>query len=207
MEVVVTPDVGAGAALVVDAIATLVARQPDAVLGLATGSSPEPLYLELARRSRNGTLDLSQVRAFLLDEYVGLPTGHPSSYRTVIEQQVVGPLKMASDQVLGPDGHADDILAACAAYEQAICGAGGVDLQVLDGMWWLAAKAAASPPSVTASLPAAGAAGLAERAGLAAATPAKPVPSTSSNPAPSAATVFPPRASFPVRLPHIATLP
>ena len=57
---------------------------PDAartVLGLATGSSPLPAYRELIRRHRAEGLSFAGVEAFLLDEYVGLPAGHPQAYR------------------------------------------------------------------------------------------------------------------------------
>ena len=89
MEVVIAHSPAAGAALVADAIGELVRRRADAVLGLATGSSPEPVYDELARRHEAGTVDLSAVSTFSLDEYLGLEPGHPAAYRQVIERQVV----------------------------------------------------------------------------------------------------------------------
>ena len=75
-------------------ISHLVRNHPDAVLGLATGSSPLAIYAELTRQVEEKGLDCSQVRAFALDEYVGLPDGHPESYRAVLERDVVGPLRM-----------------------------------------------------------------------------------------------------------------
>lgn len=131
MEVVVVEDAAAGARLVADAVAALLLRRPDAVLGLATGSSPEPIYRELAFRHRRGLLDTSRLRGFLLDEYVGLEPGHPASYRAVIARQVDGPLGLGPEQVAGPDGAASDPVAACAEYERALADAGGVDLQLL----------------------------------------------------------------------------
>jgi glucosamine-6-phosphate deaminase len=129
MEVVIDrPEVLA--ALAADAVEQLVRRRPDAVLGLATGSSPEQVYDELARRHAAG-LSFAQARAFLLDEYVGLPADHPERYRTVIERQVVDRTDLRSEAVQAPDGGAADIAAACEAYERAISDAGGVDLQIL----------------------------------------------------------------------------
>ncbi len=118
------------AALAADAVESLVRRRPDAVLGLATGSSPLAVYDELARRHAAG-LSFARVRGFLLDEYVGLPAGHPEGYRAVIEREVVQRLDVPGDAVQGPDGAADDLPAACVAYESAIAAAGGVDLQIL----------------------------------------------------------------------------
>jgi glucosamine-6-phosphate deaminase len=131
MEVIIVPDAASGASIVVDALAELVGTTPEAVLGLATGSSPEPVYEELARRHRTGQLDLAGIRAFLLDEYVGLPPDHPASYGSVIRAQVVDRLGLDPDRVAGPDGNAPDLAEACRRYEGAITAAGGVDLQLL----------------------------------------------------------------------------
>jgi len=130
MEVIITEEERIGE-LVADDIAALVARVPDAVLGLATGSSPLRIYDSVARRVDAGTLSLARARAFTLDEYVGLPAGHPAAYRTVIDADFVSRVDLPADAVQGPDGTATDLVAACAAYEAAIRDAGGVDLQIL----------------------------------------------------------------------------
>ncbi|MHB1614678.1 MAG: glucosamine-6-phosphate deaminase [Actinomycetes bacterium] len=131
MDVIIVADRRSGAAIIADAIAALINRQPAAALGLATGSSPEPIYEEMTRRHEAGVLDLAGVRAFLLDEYVGLPPSHPASYRSVIRRQVVDRLGLDPGQVTGPDGNAADVLEACRDYEAAIQAAGGIDLQLL----------------------------------------------------------------------------
>jgi glucosamine-6-phosphate deaminase len=131
MEVVVVETPAAGAALVADAITALVAGNPEAVLGVATGSTPEPLYAELARRRAAGEISLDRVSAFMLDEYLGLPAGHPAGYRQVIERQVVAPLGLDLRRVHGPEPDPADPPRACAEYEAAIAAAGGVDLQLL----------------------------------------------------------------------------
>ena len=112
-------------------IGHLVRTRPDAVLGLATGSSPLAIYAELARQVQDNGLDCSAVRAFALDEYVGLPTGHPESYRAVLERDVVAPLRMDPANVHVPDGAAEDPAAACADYEARIAAIGPVDLPIL----------------------------------------------------------------------------
>jgi glucosamine-6-phosphate deaminase len=131
MEVVVVDRAPDGDALVADAIARLISRKPTAVLGVATGSSPLGVYRELAARHRAGELSVRRVRAFLLDEYVGLPADHPQSYRAFIERELVRHLDFAPGAVTGPDAGDDDPPAACARYEAAIAAAGGIDLQLL----------------------------------------------------------------------------
>ncbi|WP_457974401.1 glucosamine-6-phosphate deaminase [Arthrobacter sp. D1-17] len=131
MEVVILPGGRQIASVAADAIQALLRRKPDAVLGLATGSSPLPIYDELVQRYERGLLDFSRVQGFLLDEYVGLEPGHPESYREVIRRDFGGRVNIAPDNVHGPDGSASDIPAACRVYEDAIRDSGGVDLQLL----------------------------------------------------------------------------
>lgn len=127
MEVVITP---AAAALAADAIEALVRANPSAVIGLATGSSPLATYQELIRRHRAGAgPSYDEVRWFLLDEYVGLPAGHPETYRETIFRELTDALGVSRDRVNSPD--ASDPEHAGARYEEAILAAGGVDLQVL----------------------------------------------------------------------------
>ncbi|MCX6497349.1 MAG: glucosamine-6-phosphate deaminase [Arthrobacter sp.] len=108
-------------------VAGLVRGNPTAVLGLATGSSPVPLYEALALTD----VDLSAVAAFALDEYIGLPAGHPQSYATVVRSQIVELLGLSPGRVHVPDGEPADEVRAGSAYESEIRAAGGVDLQIL----------------------------------------------------------------------------
>ncbi|MGC5168547.1 glucosamine-6-phosphate deaminase [Luteimicrobium sp. DT211] len=130
MEVVIAP-ADELARLAADAVERLVRTKPDAVLGLATGSSPLKVYDELARRHAEDGLSFAGARAFMLDEYVGLPAEHPERYRNVIEKEIASRVDFAPGAVQGPDGLAEDLPTACAAYERAIVDAGGVDLQIL----------------------------------------------------------------------------
>ncbi len=132
MEVVLTASPQEAAGLLADAIESLVRRRPDAVLGLATGSSPLLTYQELVHRHRRGSgPSYARVRAFLLDEYVGLPRSHPQSYRATIERELTGHLDVEPGNVASPDGVAEDLVEAGRQYEAAIAAAGGVDIQVL----------------------------------------------------------------------------
>jgi len=131
MEVVIVPDAAAGGELIAASIAALLAGKPDALLGVATGSTPLPIYRALAARVADGSADVSRLRVCQLDEYVGLPAGHPESYRSVIGREVLEPLGLGHERFLGPDGTRADVPAACAEYEAALAAAGGVDLQIL----------------------------------------------------------------------------
>src|SRR3954471_15302167 len=131
MEVIILADAKEIGGVAADAITALLSRKPDAVLGLATGSSPLAIYDELAARCDAGLISLRHARAFTLDEYVGLPADHPERYRNVIDTVFVSRVDFGPDAVQSPDGLAADIPAACVRYENAIRAAGGVDLQIL----------------------------------------------------------------------------
>jgi glucosamine-6-phosphate deaminase len=131
VQVVIAPTAQEVGRIAAAKIAKVVRERPDAVLGVATGSSPLAIYRELAGMTAGGSLDFSAVRAFALDEYVGLPVDHPESYHSVIRREVVEPLGMKPSLVHVPDGMAADILRACEDYERAIREAGGVDIQIL----------------------------------------------------------------------------
>lgn len=130
-EIVIVRDEAEAGDRVAGAILSLIAGRPDAVLGLATGSTPLPVYRSLARQLSERPLDVSQVRGFALDEYVGLPHGHPESYRSVIMREVVEPLGLTPGRIHVPNGDLATIPTASEQYEEAIVAAGGVDLQIL----------------------------------------------------------------------------
>jgi glucosamine-6-phosphate deaminase len=132
MEVVITASAEESGALAADAIEALVRSRPEAVLGTATGSSPLPIYTELIRRHRDGTgPSYDGVLTFNLDEYVGLPPGHPQTYLATIHRELTDDLGLARDRVYGPDPTEEGIPSAGPRYEERIRQAGGVDLQLL----------------------------------------------------------------------------
>ena len=111
-------------------------REPgrDAVLGLATGSSPIGLYRELGRAVTRGEADFSRAHGVALDEYVGLPPGHPEGYREVLLREVCDVIGLPPARLAVPDGSGRDLAtltAAALAYEERILALGGVDVQVL----------------------------------------------------------------------------
>lgn len=131
MEFIVLDHAEAIAQKAADAIEELLASKPNAVLGTATGSSPLPLYDELAARCAAGRISFAGVTGFMLDEYVGLPEGHPERYATFMERNLRSRVDMRPGALHGPDALAEDLEAACAAYEEQMRAAGYCDLQIL----------------------------------------------------------------------------
>ena len=130
MEIVIVDSAEAAGTVVADVFEHAV-HSGARTLGLATGSSPLSVYRELARRHREEGLSFAGVQAFLLDEYVGLPEGHPESYAQVIRTELVNHLDLDAARVFSPDGTAPDPFAAAAAYDRAIASNGPVDVQLL----------------------------------------------------------------------------
>lgn len=128
-EVVIVADPRSAGRLVAREIAGLIRANPEAVLGLATGSTPLPVYEALPGLLVD--LDVSRVRGFALDEYVGLDPAHPESYLSVIRREVIEPLGLDPARIHVPSGVLDGIEHAGEDYEAAILEAGGVDLQIL----------------------------------------------------------------------------
>lgn len=102
-----------------------------AVLGLATGSTPITFYKELIDLHKSGKLSFKQVITFNLDEYLGLPREHAESYWTFMHRQLFDHIDLPAENIHLPQGIVDDVPAHCAAYEQAIIDAGGLDFQLL----------------------------------------------------------------------------
>lgn len=113
------------------AIAAAVEADPKMVLGLATGGTPLGVYDDLVRRHEEDGLSFANVTGFALDEYVGLPKGHPESYREVLLREFARRVDLPEDAVNTPDGWAEDLSAACADYDEQIRAAGGINIQIL----------------------------------------------------------------------------
>lgn len=112
-------------------ISAQVIIKPDAVLGLATGSTPIGTYAQLIDWYRKGDVDFSQTVSVNLDEYMGLGGDHDQSYRYFMNEQLFNHINIRKEYTNVPDGKADDLEEECARYNQVIRQTGGIDLQLL----------------------------------------------------------------------------
>jgi len=117
--------------LAADIFEETIKAKPDCVIGLATGSTPLPVYRELIAREQAGQIDFSRVRSANLDEYKGLAPDHPQSYRKFMQDHLFDHISIKTENTKVPDGLAEDVDAMCQAYEAQIEAWGGVDLQLL----------------------------------------------------------------------------
>lgn len=105
--------------------------KPDSVLGLATGSSPIGTYQQLIAWEHKGDVDFRQVSTVNLDEYVGLPAGHPQSYAHFMRENFFDHIQIDLRNTHIPNGMAEDGDAECRHYDATIRQLGGIDLQLL----------------------------------------------------------------------------
>ena len=112
-------------------IAGALTRVPGLVLGLASGWTPLPTYAALARLHVAGRLDFSAAATFNLDEFVGVGTDHPGSFRRFMQEHFFDAVNLAGSRIGFLDGTAPDPLAECDRYERAIAARGGLDFQIL----------------------------------------------------------------------------
>ena len=103
------------------------------VLGLATGSTPLPVYRELVRLHKDRGLSFRNVITFNLDEYFGLSDDHPESYHQFMWERLFKHIDIPKDNVHVPSGtlSRSEVYAFCESYEKAIEEAGGLDYQIL----------------------------------------------------------------------------
>jgi len=131
MRVIIVKDQAEQGKVAAELIAAEMRKKPNFVLGLATGTSPIPLYQELIRMHKEEGLDFSTTITFNLDEYVGLEPSHPQSYRYFMNTHLFDHVNINKKNTHVPDGKAEDIEAFCDQYEAMIEDIGGIDYQVL----------------------------------------------------------------------------
>jgi glucosamine-6-phosphate deaminase len=113
-------------------VASAVRKNPALTLGLATGSTMVSVYKQLVALHKQGSLDFSRVVTFNLDEYLGLPAVHPQSFHHFMHENLFAHVNINPGNIHIPDGTIrGDYDHYCAAYEEAIRKAGGIDLQLL----------------------------------------------------------------------------
>lgn len=105
--------------------------KPDAVLGLATGSTPVGMYKQLIEWYKKGDLDFAKVTSVNLDEYKGLSGDNDQSYRYFMNHNLFDHININKENTSVPCGTAEDLQAECERYEQLVEQTGGVDIQLL----------------------------------------------------------------------------
>lgn len=112
-------------------IASYVILNPESVLGLATGSTPEGTYKNLIKSYKNGDIDFSNIKAINLDEYKGLDKKDIQSYAYFMREKLFDHINIKQENTHIPNGLSEDEKEVCTQYNKKIDELGGVDLQLL----------------------------------------------------------------------------
>ncbi|MDP7319299.1 MAG: glucosamine-6-phosphate deaminase [Bacteriovoracaceae bacterium] len=117
---------------VAELILSLVKGKPDATLGLATGRTMDAIYHHLVKKAVQDKVDFSRVKAFAVDEYVGLAVDSPNSFSAYLDLHLFNQLNFKRSNIFIPQTHdLENIDQLCSEYEQKIAECGGIDLQLL----------------------------------------------------------------------------
>ena len=112
-------------------ISAQIIMKPDAVIGLATGSSPIGTYKQLIEWYKKGDLDFSEIRTVNLDEYKGLSPEHPQSYAYFMQTNLLSHVNILAKNTNIPNGLEEDSEKECIRYNKVLQSMGGIDLQLL----------------------------------------------------------------------------
>ena len=112
-------------------IKEVIESKPDAILGLATGSTPIGTYKELINMNKAGELDFSKVTTINLDEYIGLSEKNTQSYRYFMNENLFNHINIKKENTFIPNGLAKNIEEETKKYDEKIDELGGTDIQIL----------------------------------------------------------------------------
>ncbi len=131
MEIVICESTEEAARRAARAVVDALAVRPQAVLALPTGNTPRPVYAELVRLHAAGGVSFARATVFNLDEYLGLPAGHPASFRRFLSEALLQHVDLPAQRAHAPSATEANLDVAAAAYERAIAEAEGIDLALL----------------------------------------------------------------------------
>lgn len=130
MKFIVVKDYESLSKVASDIILDLVKNNPNATLGLATGSSPIGLYQNLIKAYENGEVSFKNVKSYNLDEYCELPKSHPESYYSFMHRNLFDHIDILEENTHLPSSEGSDLQANCAAYNK-LLNSTTIDLQLL----------------------------------------------------------------------------
>lgn len=116
MEVIITANYDEMSEKAADTVAKILSAEPDAVLGLATGSTPMGMYRVLVDKFRRGEISFAKVKSVNLDEYVGLAADHPQSYAFFMDENLFSKVDIDKNNTFLPCGTAADSEEECRRY-------------------------------------------------------------------------------------------
>ena len=131
MKVIITENYNDMSRKAADIIKNLLIKKNDAVLGLATGSTPIGLYKYLIEMNKDHVIDFSKVKTVNLDEYIGIGPDDSQSYRYFMNTNFFNHINIDKNNTYVPNGLAKNLEEEGRRYDKVIADLGGIDLQIL----------------------------------------------------------------------------
>lgn len=131
MEIKVVKDYSELSKVAAQQVVSVINEKPNALLGLATGSTPIQTYQELINLYNEKKVDFSEVVTLNLDEYVGLEGTHPQSYRHFMNENLFDHINIDKNNTHIPNGNTGNPGQAANDYEALCQSLGRIDLQIL----------------------------------------------------------------------------
>lgn len=130
MKVIIVKDYNAMSDMAAEIIANKIKEKNNAILGLATGSSPIGTYQRLVKKYENGEISFKNITTYNLDEYCGIDRTHPQSYYYFMHDNLFNHIDIKEENVHLPVANGDDLNACAKAYNDALNQV-HIDLQLL----------------------------------------------------------------------------
>ena len=111
-------------------VGEFIKNNPQATLGLATGSSPIGLYQNLIKMFQNKEISFKEIKTYNLDEYCGLPKSHPESYYSFMYRNLFSHVDIKDENIHIPSSEGEDMQKNCDDYNQLLHQT-TIDLQLL----------------------------------------------------------------------------
>ena len=116
MKVIITENYDEMSRKAGEIVTEIVKNNPNAILGLATGSSPIGMYDYMVKEHLSSGVSYAKVSSVNLDEYVGLDGANENSYAFFMSKYLFDRVNIDKKNTYLPDGKAEDKQAECDRY-------------------------------------------------------------------------------------------
>ena len=116
MKIIVADNYNALSQIGADLVIDLLKNKKNAVLGLATGTTPIGLYQKLIEAYKQGIVSFKQVKTVNLDEYVGIEKQNEQSYAYFMRKNLFDYVDIDLNNTHIPNGSAQNLQKECVDY-------------------------------------------------------------------------------------------
>lgn len=130
MEIIITKNYDEMSLKAYELIKKIISKKKNAILGLATGSTPIGLYKFMVEGYEKGEISYKDIKTFNLDEYAGLGEGDEQSYKEFMKKNLFNHIDIKSENTHLPDGKDKNLKKACEKYNKML-EENEIDVQIL----------------------------------------------------------------------------